>query len=419
MRLPIRVFSAVLVASIGFAAAAPAQEWTRFRGPNGSGHGKGQAIPVRWTERDYNWRVKLPGGGHGSPVLWSDRIFLQCGDRKTAERKVVCLKAGDGSVAWTRDYPTQPFRMNRLNHYAGPTPAVDADRVYVCWCARSSLLVVALDHEGKELWRRDLGKHDSMHGPCTSPIVYEDLVIVPNDQKGPSSLVALEKATGKLRWQTPRKGGHAAYSTPCVLDPPGRAPELIFTSSRSGVAGVDPKTGKVNWQVSDAFPQRVVGSPVVAGGLVIGSCGTGGRGIRLVAVRPYAGQKPKLTFEMRRDCPYVPTPLVKDGRVFVVSDRGVFTCLQADNGKQLWQHRVRAGFYSSPVCVGEHLYFASRRGKMHVLRAGPEYKLLAENDLGEPTDATPAVAGGRMYLRTFSHLISIGGRAASAPAKGQ
>jgi len=148
----------------------------------------------------------------------------------------------------------------------------------------------------------------------------------------------------------------------------------------------------------------------VASGLVIGTCGVGSRGTRVVAVRPGASRKPDVVYSVTKDAPYVPVPLAKGELLFLWSDRGTVTCLRAATGEQVWQERLGANFFGSPVCVSDRLYCISKKGQVYVLAAAAEYKRLAVNPLGEGSFATPAVAGGRMYLRTFSHLISIGGR---------
>lgn len=407
---PCRVNALALAAVLAaMAPAASGQEWTRFRGPNGTGIGKGDAIPAKWTEADYNWKVKLPGAGHGSPVLWGERIFLTGCDQRTAKRMVICLAAADGRVLWARPYDTEPFRMNGLNSYAGSTPAADSSRVYVCWASRKQVLLAALDHEGREVWQRDLGPHDSMHGPCASPIVYRDMVILANDQQAKGFLLAVDAATGKTRWQLARKSGRAAYGTPCVRRLDDGSEEMLFSSTAEGIAGVDPRAGTLNWKRTDLFPERCVGSPVAAFGLVVAACGTGSRGVRMVALRPAGGKQPEIAYEMKRHCPYVPTPLIRGELMFTLGDTGTVTCLRVKTGQQVWQQRIGGGYYASPVCVAGRLYCVSRKGEAVVLAADETYKLLARNGLGEMTHATPAVAGGRMYLKTYSHLISLGG----------
>jgi len=403
--LPIVLALFVLMAG----PSARGQEWTRFRGPNGAGHGKADSIPVKWTEGHYNWKVKLPGSGHGSPVLWGDRIFLMCCDERTGSRIVVCLQAADGSVLWSRSFKSDRFRMNSLNSYGATTPVVDKDRLYVAWSSLKSIVLRSLDHDGRDLWERDLGPHSSQHGPCTSPMLFENLVVMTNDQQGESFLIAVEAATGKTLWKLPRPSGRAAYSTPCIRRSANGEAELIVTSTAAGVTSVDPRTGRINWQHAKALPERCVSSPAIASGLVVATCGTGPRG-KLFAVRPPAGAKAETVYRLTRNAPYVPCPLLVGGRLFLFGDAGHLSCLDAATGKQLWQEKVPDRFFGSPVCVNGRIYCISREGDVFVLSAGEKYELLATNPLGEKSFATPAVAGGRMYLRTWNYLISIGGQ---------
>jgi outer membrane protein assembly factor BamB len=414
MKYHLRI-SFFLVALSAAATAAPAGEvnWTRFRGPRGAGVSTATTIPVSWTAKDFRWRIVLPAGGHGSPVVWGDRIFLTCAEEDAATRIIVCVKTADGAIAWQRRYESKTHRLNRDNSYASSTPAVDKDHVYVYWTTPEKVTLLALTHEGREVWRRNLGPYTSMHGSGTSPIVHEDLVVIGNFQQGPSSVIALECATGKTRWKLDRKGGRAAYATPYVLKPEGGPAELLFSSSSHGLTSVNPATGSVNWELPDAFPQRVVASPAVASGLVVGTCGQGGRGTRFVAVRPPGtkpGARPELVYQIKRPIPYVPSALAKDGLLFLLTDQGVARCFRAATGEELWQESLEAKFYGSYVWVDGRLYVISRDGQVFVLRAAEEFKLLGRNDLGEPSQATPAVAGGVMYLRTYGHLMAIGGR---------
>ena len=245
-------------------------DWTRFRGPNGSGISLLKNLPSTWTDQDYRWKVSLPGGGHASPVISEGKVFVLCGDKTTAKRTLVCLKTVDGAVLWKREYESATFPKNRDNSYASSTPAVDSQRLYVYWTTSEEVTVLALDHSGQQVWRRNLGPFKSQHGSGTSPIVFQDLVIVNNDQEGPSSLLALEAKTGATRWQVMRRRDRAAYSTPLVRETESGKPELIFTSSGHGVTGLDPLTGALNWELTNAFPFRVVGSPVLADGLIVG-----------------------------------------------------------------------------------------------------------------------------------------------------
>lgn len=393
-----------------------AENWPRFRGPNGQGISRATTVPTKITEDQFNWRVRLPGSGHGSPVVWGNRIFLVCA-KKSAERLVVCLDAESGRQLWARAFDSQPHRMHKFNHYGASTPVVDAERVYLTWVTPKKITLMALDHDGKPVWQRqDLGGFKSQHGGGTSPMLYKDRVILTNDQLGPSYLLAVDAATGENRWKIQRRndGRKTAYAVPCVYTGPDGKDQLVFMSSSNGVSGHDPATGKQLWAVPGAFDLRVVSSPVIAGGLIFGSCGRGGGGTQFVAVKPgdFQGRGASLAYEIKKRIPYVPTAVAHDGKLYIVSDSGIMMCLDPATGKTSWAgQRLDGSFFGSPVVAGGHIYLMSREGTLFVIKADPAaFRLIHKHDLGEMTYATPAVAGGRMYLRTKNHLISVGGK---------
>ena len=404
-------------------------DWPRFRGPNGQGISDATTVPAKWTADDYNWKVKLPGTGHSSPVLWGDRVFLTCSDAETAKRMIVCLKAADGSKVWQRDYESKTYMQNDANSFASSTPAADAGGIVVTWSTPEEITLVALDSGGKDVWRRNLGPLVAKHGSGQSPIILGDLVILANDQEdlnrmlmtggppsgkraaGKSSLIALDRKTGQLRWQIARQTALAAYSTPCVYQPEGGRPEIIFTSTAHGITAVDPAAGKVNWEVGGIFKDRCVGSPVVAPGLVFAGYGMGTSGALYVAVRPgSAEKKAEIAYEIPKPVPLVPTPLVKDGRLYFWHDDGTVACLKVDTGEVVWREKAGGWYYGSPVWVGGRLYCIARNGDVVVLAGGDKFEALARVPLGETSFATPAVANGIMYLRTYNYLYSLGGK---------
>jgi len=423
----------ILALALSLGSQAACAEWTRFRGPNGSGVGQAEKLPAKWTEKDYNWRVALPGVGHSSPVLWGDRIFLTSGDRKTAKRFVLCLKTSDGSTLWQREFESKRHDMNEANSYGTSTPAVDEERVYLYWTTPDEITLLALTHEGKDVWRRNLGHYEGEHGSGTSPIVFEELVILNNNQASKCSLLAVDRKTGKTAWEIERHGDdvdwRGAYSTPMVYQPEGGPPQILFSDNWSrGITAVDPKTGKVAWQARGALSERSVGSPILASGLIVATCGSDVPA-QVTAVRPPSrveaassrsdtkrqdaastGAEAKVAWTYAKSPPYVPTPVAKDDLVFLWNDGGCVTCLRAATGEKVWRERVGSDFLGSPVRVGDRLYCMSRQGDCFVVAASDKFELLGRNPLGEPTHATPAVAGGVLYLRTFSHLISIGGK---------
>lgn len=407
-------------------ASADEGAWNRFRGPNGSGISNAKTVPVRWTENDYNWKIRLSGPGHSSPVVWDERVFVTCGDPTTGLRTLLCVDAGAGRTLWKHEEPSKTYSQHRDNSYATATPAVDAGGVVITWTTPEAVMLLALDLRGRELWRRNLGPLVSLQGSGSSPILYGDLVVLANDQEdmerspgrkpngpnpaGRSFVIAVDRKTGKTRWQTETKTFLAGYSTPCVYQAEGGRDELIFSNTAHGIMAVDPATGKIDWEFGEPFLDRAVISPVVAPGLVIAGHGAGVRGTRCIAVRPGGPETaPTLAYAITKALPMVPTPLVKDGRLFLWCDDGVVSCLRLSSGETVWRERVEGGYYASPIWIDGRLYNISKTGDVVVLAADDDFELLHRISLGEPSYATPAVAGGVMYLRTNAHLFSLGG----------
>ena len=390
-----------------------AQEWPRFRGPDGGGLSDAK-IPAKWDDKVVRWKVDLPGVGHSSAVVWGDKVFTKCGDEAQGTQSLVCLSANDGAVLWKRDYSAEAYRHHGENSYASSTPAVDGDHVYLVVMEPAALKVVALKHDGSDAWNTSLGPYVTQHGGGSSPVVYGGLVILANEQDGPGScLVALDRTSGAVRWKTPRKSYRFSASTPCVFRPKGGPEQLVFTSWAHGVTAVNPADGAVLWECTEAFDARTVASAVAANdaGLVIASCGEGPGGHWLVAVRPPTapGGKAEVAYKITKASPYVPTPIVKGNRLYFWADAGMATCADVATGKIIWQERIPGGsYFGSPVCAGDTLFAVSKRGTAIALAASDQFKLMASTDLGDKSDATPAVSGGRMYVRTYGRLYCIG-----------
>jgi outer membrane protein assembly factor BamB len=420
MKAPNPLPAVTLLLPLLLASALEAQEWTRFRGPNGTGVGAADSLPAAWSPGAVDWRVEVPGTGHAQPVIWGERVFLTSSEGEGAERLVLCLRARDGATEWTRRLASVAHEKHLRNSHASSTPAVDGERLYVVFGSPSSLVLRAFDHQGAELWLRDLGPFKSQHGVGASPILVDDLVVLPNEQDGESSVIALEARTGHPRWTAPRRTAETAYGTPCLQrDASGRA-ELILSSHAHGLSSLDPRTGALNWEAA-VFDKRTCSSPIIAGGLAIGTCGSGGGGNFLVAVR--LGGKGDVTathlaYKLNRSIPYVPTPLAIGDLLFLWGDQGVVSCVEAAAGKVLWQERVEGSFAGSPVAAGGKIYSLSEEGDVVVVAAERKFRLLARNALGEGSHSTPAIAGGRLYLRTFRHLTAVSGKKpAGGPAE--
>jgi outer membrane protein assembly factor BamB len=404
-----------------------AQEWTRFRGPNGTGISQAKTIPTKISDADINWKIELPGTGHSSPVLWGEQIFVTTTGDNSGGLSVLCLNAKDGALKWRKDFPLTPFSRHKFNSFASATPAVDADRLYVLWSEPEHYMLVALDHKGKQLWERDFGPFVSQHGCGISPIVYKGKVILGNEQddakqvpkgtrSGDSFIVAVDARTGSTVWQTPRTSAVVAYSTPCVYEPKNDKASLIFNSQAHGIYAVDPENGKVLWEYDQAFDKRSVSSPIVAGDIVYGSCGSGGGGNFVTAVKAGNGRdrKPELAYQLKKSAPYVPTGVAVGDLLWLWSDGGILTCMHAPTGEIRYQERVGGNFFGSPVWVDGRLFCISTSGEIVVVEASDKFNVLHRFALNETCHTTPAVALGRMFVRTEKHLLSIGGAKESA-----
>lgn len=410
-RLPALVCCA-LACALG-ANIARAQEWTRFRGPNGAGQCETE-FPAQWSESDFVWKAALPGSGFSSPVLWGQRIFLTAADAGQGQRFLLCLDAANGKLLWKRDFPFQTYHIHAQNGFASSTPTVDASRVYCAWATPELYYVVALDHDGTEIWRTELGPFPSAHGYAASPMIYQDLLIVTNDQDGDSSLQALSCKDGTIRWRIPRRHRdeqNASYSVPCIYQPPQGPAELIHNSWAHGISSLDPLTGATNWELP-VLERRSVSSPIIVDGLIFGSCGEGGGKNTAVAVRPgvKGGQPPELAYKLDKAyAAYVPTMVAKDHLVFLWSERGIVSAIDAATGSVHFRERVGGNYHGSPVRAGDKIYCISHDGEVVSIAATDKFAVLGRTPLNETSRSTPAIAGGRMYLRTESHLVCVPG----------
>jgi outer membrane protein assembly factor BamB len=278
---------------------------------------------------------------------------------------------------------------------------------------------MALDHNGNELWTQNFGSWVSQHGFGCSPMLYGDLVIQncsQEDSKLPGSplpkqsfIVAVEQSTGKVRWRTDRKIDSASFSVPTVRKNEAGQDELLCNTQAEGLFALDPKTGKENW-AAPVLSMRSVSCPLYVAGLVFGTTGSGGGGHYLVTVKP--GKEPQEEYRIKQNAPYVATPVCKGNLMFLFEDRqGHATCIDAATGKVLWfKPRLGATFYGSPVRAGDKIFVVDTEGTVICVAADKEFKELGRTELKELSRSTPAIANGRMYVRTVSHLLCVGGK---------
>ena len=406
------LFSLILAISAGTAVGG--EKWPRFRGPGGSGISREEGFPAKWTSGDYLWKTELPGRGHSSPCVWQDHVFVTAAKDGGRRRLLIDISAATGDIRWLHTFESSTEEIHHLSSYASGTPATDGQRVYVAFTSEEGIQLAAFDFEGEEAWRVDLGPwvNRPPHGSGTSPIVFEDLVILSVSQEGPSFVAGIERATGKIRWKNERQGQATAHSTPFVVQQPGGDPRLFLASTADGIASLDPRTGRLLFR-APVLSSRVVASPTYGHGLVFATCGRAGRGSFLAAVKANsAGElgEADLSWKRRRELPYVPTPVVHGGYLFLWGDNGVVVCVSAKTGDEVWKHRVGGDYSGSPICVDGKLYCVARNGRVVVIAAKPQFELLGENSLGEGSHSTPATAGGRLFFRSFKHLFSLGAK---------
>jgi outer membrane protein assembly factor BamB len=404
----IRVCS--LIALAACIATGTAADWPRFRGPNGTGTAEGTMPDI--DPKKPLWKTAIPGRGVGSPTIVGGKVYLQTAPTDKT-RALVCLDAKSGKIEWSKEIAGAKAKANAKNSLASGTPAVDGERIFCAWWDGTGVSATGHDLTGKQLWNTSLGGYKSQHGPGFSPMVHDGLVFLNVDDDERAELVALDAATGAKKWIAPRKKYRASYSTPFLLERPGKGVELILGTT-TALTSYEPATGKVNWEYALEWPKeggmplRVVGHPVYAAGLLIVYTGDGGGSRYMVAVDPN-GEKPQKVWELKKDTPYVPCVIAKGDRLFWIGDKGIATFADAKTGKVLWQERVfPVDVTASPVLVGNEVLLISEKADLAVLTLGAKFVDPALVPLGEIVYASPAVADGRVYVRGEKHLFCFG-----------
>jgi len=418
----------VVVASFASAIGA---DWPRFRGPNGSSTSAERGLPLTWSD-DQNvvWKTDLPGPGASSPITTGDRVFVTCysgygvegaADAKQDDllRHLVCVDRATGEIVWDQSVKAKlpedrADRMLLSHGYASSTPVTDGERVYVFF-GRSGVL--AFNLAGRRLWHADVGDFPTYMrvGSGASPIVYGELVIV-NASVESSAIVAFDRKTGDEVWKAAvLSPTTSSWSTPILVEVADGKQELVIAVERE-IRGLDPDTGKLLWYVS-GLPECPQCTSVVASGDVVYAV-TGMNGNAAVAVR--AGGRADVTkthvvWKANLGA-YVPSPVVHDGYLHWVSDRGIACCLNAVSGDVVYKERVPGAkdFYASVLLAEGRLYAVSRTQGMFVFAAGPRFEPLARNELtsdGTQFNASPAVSRGQLLLRSDHALYCIGSTA--------
>jgi len=386
-----------------------AENWPGWRGPRGDGTSLETNAPIHWhAASNILWKVEIPGTGHASPIVWGNRVFTVSAELDLQDRVLLCLDRKSGRIHWQKTVLQSPLeKKHSLNSYASSTPATDGERVYVAFLDRQEMVVAAYDFDGNLKWQVRPGPFASMHGFCSSPILFEDKVLVNGDHDGDSYLIALSRAEGKTLWKTPRQNRTRSYCVPLIRELAGQT-QMVLSGDKC-VASYDPNTGRQHW-IIDGPTEQFVASPVYSAKTGLLYITGGFPDHHILAIKPDGRgdvTRTHIVWRTNKGVAYVPSPIIAGDYFLIVSDSGVAHCFEAATGTLLWQERMGEHHASLVSAVGL-VYFLNDDGVTRIVKPGPEFQLIAENELGEKCFASPAISGDQIFIRSDHHLFCIG-----------
>lgn len=384
-------------------------DWPWWRGPSLNNHAAtGQQPPLKWSEtKNVLWRVELPGKGHATPCIVGKRIFVTTGDRKLQSISLLCLDRDSGKKLWQKEifHGVLP-KIHTDNSYASATPACDGERVFIPYQTADTVGLAALDLEGKLVWNQTVAPYKSIQGHSSSPAIHKSLVIVATDGSLGNKLTALHRKTGAVVWRSSLTKGLESYASPLVVRVAGRDQAILIGGKKTH--SFDPNNGKLLW-ICDGPADFCAATAAFNQDTVFSSGGYPQKG--LLAIRADgAGDVTQSLLRWKSDAKagYVPSPLLHDGLLYAVSDTGLVRCYEAEGGQIVWEHALKAPFYSSPVLVGDRIYLFDRNAMGYVIKTGRQFELLATSELPDGVFATPVVLDNRIYLRTLGDFYCLG-----------
>ena len=428
----------MLLNSTAGSAAAP--NWPQWRGPGGQGISTEKNLPTEWSAtKNIKWKTPIAGRGHSSPIVWGNRIFLTTaiegalvpgakavkhmdGDKEFLHPdsvgadhkhtfKVICLNAESGKILWEQTaYEGTPYdNRHRKSSFASSTPVTDGKLVYAFFGTEG---LYAYDMGGKLVWRADLGKLGTVGmGTGTSPILYENLLILQCDEENgaASFIVALDKKTGREVWKTPRKV-QVSWATPILVRTPGRM-ELI-TSGNETVIAYDPATGKELWR-HKGVESNAIPSPVANQEMVFITAGSPAKIVMAIRLGGSGDltDSANVAWKYPKGTAYVPSPILYGDYLYLTTDKGILTCLDARTGEVKYDGGrvpIPATFTASPVAFEGKILLTSEDGDTFIVRAGPKHEILGTNSVGEPVYASPAIADRKIFIRGERNIYCIG-----------
>lgn len=401
----------LLPTAVGFGllASAHAANWPQWRGPNGDGISPETNVPVKWsTTENIAWTTPIPGEGHSSPVVWEDSVFLTTALPNTQERLLLRLDARSGKTLWQRTVvKAAPEYIHRENSFASSTPVTDGERIFTSFQNSKRVDLQCYDFEGRRIWSVQPLEFNGEHGYSYTPVIYHDLLIFDCRQEGEAALLALDKRTGKVRWRVEPARKRISHITPLLVSD-GRRQQVIVCGTDE-IRSVNPENGKTWWWCRGPSDVAVAGLSY-GEGLVFAAAGYPDRTRMAVRVDGSGDvTDTHVAWKSRRQVTYVPSPVYHNGHFYSVLDEGMLCCFNAKTGEMVWDHRLGGRFRASLVLADEHGYATNDKGVTTVFRATPRgFESVSVNDLKEFCYSTPAIADGRLYLRTGKNLLCIG-----------
>lgn len=393
----------------------PAEEWTRFRGVNGQGVSAESNLPVTWSQTEnVKWKTAIPGEGWSSPIVYGDRVFLTTATEAGVSCRVVCIRRDTGVIEWDSEvHRQQPGAKREQNSYATPTPVTDGERVFAVF---SDGAVVAVDFEGALLWKNTDVEFHSLHGLGASPLIVGDLLVMPFDGssrevqtigwKEPwdqAVVMAYDTSTGVVRWKGTRGASRVGHVTPIVVD--GGA--QIISAGGDRVQGFDSASGERIWSIYSQG-EGVTPSPVVGNGILFTSSGFEAPTIRAIRL---GGQgdvtQSHIVWEQTRGVPALASPLLVSPYLYTISRDNILHCIEESSGEIVWLKRMEGNYSASPVLADGRIYVLSEEGVTLVLKPGDEFTEVATNRLGEKCLASMAISRGDFFIRGVENLYCI------------
>lgn len=396
--------------------------WTHFRGSEMDGYAQVNAAPLKWNSNEnIAWKSAVKGTGWSSPVIYDNQIWLTSATEDGKEFYVMCYDFDSGDLIYEQTLFTssEPQRIHGSNSYATPTPCIEQGYVYVHY---GSFGTACIDTRKLEvIWKRDDLPCNHMQGPASSPILHENMLILHLEGTENPYVVALDKETGETIWKSVRPAEiydplepvyRKSYQTPIVIEAQDR--ELLISNSSYMCFAHDVKTGEVVWTIEYGY-DSTVSQPLYWNGLVFVNSGWIFLDNIPFFTRQYAVDpngkgdvtQSHVKWMYEDEVPQIPTPIIVDGKMYMVHDRGMVTCLDAATGKPLWKEKLTGNFNASPVYAAGNLYFFNVKGDCTIVKPGDSFQKVAENSIGETVKSVPAFVRDKMVLRTANNLYLI------------